>query len=126
MKIISETYTVFDHSLTNIGKTDRPILTEKTVRIYTIPEEPTLLELAANFAGAMERWVKSGFKTVTAEEYIARKEACDTCELWDGSARLSLGKCKAPSCGCTKFKRFLRSEICRHPKGSRWPSLSVN
>jgi hypothetical protein len=70
----------------------------------------------------MERWVRAGFPTVSADEYAARSAACDPCELWDGAARFGLGKCMAPGCGCTRFKRFLATEICRHPQGSRWPA----
>jgi hypothetical protein len=89
-------------------------------------EEPTMLELATNFAGAMDRWARAGFPTVTAEVYAARAAACAACELWDGSARLGLGKCTAPGCGCTYFKRFLATEICRHPEGSRWSTKHIN
>ncbi len=74
--------------------------------------EPTALELAANFAGAMSRWASAGFRTVSAEQYAARSAVCDACEMWDGAARLGLGKCKAPGCGCTSMKRWLASERC--------------
>jgi hypothetical protein len=89
----------------------------------TPPAEPTALELVENFAGAMERWAAIGFKTVTAGQYAARSAACNQCELWDGKARLGLGKCKAPSCGCTLLKRWLTSEACLHPEGSRWAQM---
>ena len=85
------------------------------------PQEPTTLELASNFAGAMTRWTRAGFATASAEQYAARSEACDACEMWDGSARLGLGKCKAPGCGCTSMKRWLATEKCpldKWPKGN--------
>lgn len=87
------------------------------------PAEPTLVELAENFAGAMARWGEAGFGTLTREQYDVRSAACDKCDYWDPAARLGLGKCKAPGCGCTKFKRWLISERCMHPEGSRWPVL---
>jgi hypothetical protein len=93
-----------------------------------LPEEPTRIEMAANFSVAMGRWAAAGFPTVSAEEYALRNMACEhsgpegtACEYWDGDARWGLGKCKAPGCGCTRFKRWLATERCRHPKGSRWP-----
>lgn len=85
--------------------------------------EPTPAELAANFAGAMGQWIKAGLPVVTEVQYAARTAACESCELWDGEARLGLGKCKAPGCGCTKFKRWLATERCKHPEGPRWPAL---
>jgi hypothetical protein len=80
--------------------------------------EPTLAELAANFTGAMDRWATAGFPTVSAETYATRSAACEACEHWDGSARLGLGKCNAPGCGCTKLKRWLSTERCPL---QRWP-----
>lgn len=91
-----------------------------------IPAEPSTLELAANFAGAVGRWSKAGFPTVSAETYAARSEACDACRFWDAKARLGLGKCGAPGCGCTSLKRWLATETCPHPDGSRWPGGAVD
>lgn len=85
-------------------------------------EEPTTLELAANFAGAVGRWSAAGFPVVSAEVCASRADACDGCELWDAKARLGLGKCRAPGCGCTSLKRWLASERCPHPGGPRWPA----
>lgn len=82
------------------------------------PGEPTTLELAANFAGAMARWGAAGFATVSADTYAERAAICDACEHWDGSARAGLGKCNAPGCGCTRFKRWLATERCQLGK---WP-----
>lgn len=85
------------------------------------PAEPSTMELAANFAGAVGRWSSAGFPVVSPEIYAARAEACDGCRFWDGKARLGLGKCGAPGCGCTSLKRWLATERCPHPDGSRWP-----
>jgi hypothetical protein len=87
-----------------------------------LPVEPTAAELAANFTSAMERWASAGFKTVSREEYDARSRACEPCDYWDGAARFGLGKCNAPGCGCTKFKRWLATEKCTLNK---WPTLKA-
>lgn len=71
----------------------------------------------------MASWIKAGAPVVTEAEYAARTAACEACELWDATARLGLGKCQAPGCGCTKFKRYLATEKCKHPAGARWPAL---
>jgi len=80
--------------------------------------EPALADLATNFTGAVARWAGQGFPTVPAEQYAARAAVCEACEFWDGTARLGLGKCNAPGCGCTKLKRWLTTEKC--PLG-KWP-----
>lgn len=85
--------------------------------------EPTAAELAVNFASAMARWIEAGVPVVSQAIYDARAAACGSCELWDGAARFGLGKCQAPGCGCTKFKRWLATERCKHPQGSRWSAL---
>lgn len=83
------------------------------------PAEPTAAELATNFTGAMEGWARAGCPVVSQEQYAERSAACAACEHWDGAARLGLGKCNAPGCGCTKFKRWLATEKC--PLG-KWPA----
>lgn len=83
--------------------------------------EPSITELSTNFAGAMLRWTKAGFKTSNLPTYKIRYAACLCCDYWDGSARMGLGKCNAPGCGCTKIKLWLASEKC--PIG-KWPSLT--
>jgi len=82
------------------------------------PDPPTAVELATNFAGAMARWAAAGFKTVDKETLDKRTEVCESCEFWDGAARLGAGLCRSPGCGCTSFKRWLVSENCPLNK---WP-----
>jgi len=96
--------------------TERHGLPGQTQRIA----EPSIADLASNFATAISRWTAAGFSTVTREQYDARAAVCDACEYWDGNARLGLGKCGAPGCGCTAMKRWLSTEKC--PLG-KWPSL---
>jgi hypothetical protein len=88
-----------------------------------IPGEPDAMEMATNFGKAMGGWVAAGFPVVTQAQYDQRGTICEACSYWDGSANVGLGKCKAPGCGCTKFKRWLATETCKHPQGSRWPAL---
>jgi hypothetical protein len=81
--------------------------------------EPTLSELAANFSGAIMRWVKAGAPVSSQEVYGERSAVCDACQYWDGTARLGLGKCSAPGCGCTSMKRWLQTERCPLGKWAR-------
>jgi hypothetical protein len=85
-----------------------PIIT----RPPALPEPPTRIEMAANFAVAMARWGAAGFKTVNAEEYETRFATCEACEFWDGDARWGIGKCKHPNCGCGRWKAWLKTERC--------------
>ena len=87
------------------------------------PPEPTMAELASNFGQAVAKWADAGLPVVSGEVYDERSAACTGCELWDATARLGLGKCNAPGCGCTKLKRWLATEQCKHPAGSRWPAV---
>jgi hypothetical protein len=90
--------------------------------VYVPPlSEPTPAEMAVSVTQAAGRWIAAGFPVVAQAEYDARSAACEPCPFWDGAARLGFGKCKAPGCGCTKLKRWLATEECRHPDGSRWP-----
>lgn len=74
--------------------------------------EPTIAELASNFAMATARWAAAGFVVVNPADYAARSAVCQACEFWDDSARLGLGKCRHTQCGCTRFKRWLATEKC--------------
>lgn len=87
----------------------------------TLVPEPTVAEMAGNFGKAIAGWAAAGFPVVPQAVYDARAAACGACELWDADARLGLGKCKAPGCGCSSFKRWLQTERCKHPSGSKWP-----
>jgi hypothetical protein len=75
-------------------------------------EGPSTFEMAVNLSSAMRRWAASGLKTVSEQEYEARSAVCSACAFWDASARMGLGKCNAPGCGCTKLKLWLATEKC--------------
>lgn len=102
---------------------DPPASEGVPVALYVPPlEEPSHAELIKNVSVAGARWIAAGFPVVSDAVYAARTAACEACPLWDGAARFGLGKCNAPGCGCTKFKRWLATEKCKHPQGSRWPA----
>jgi hypothetical protein len=82
---------------------------------------PTIANLAANFAGAMTNWSKAGFAVVDEPTYKARDAICSACQYWQPAARLGMGKCNAPGCGCTKLKRWIATEKC--PQG-KWEAVS--
>ena len=81
--------------------------------------EPTITELASSFATALGKWASLGFPIAGKASYEARCLACSKCEHWSDDARLGLGKCSAPGCGCTRLKRWLATEKC--PLG-KWSS----
>ncbi|MFZ4696249.1 MAG: hypothetical protein ACOYMV_14110 [Verrucomicrobiia bacterium] len=85
--------------------------------------EPTMSELAENFTKSVARWAHAGFPVVSREVYAARTTLCESCEFWDGAARMGLGKCTHRNCGCTKMKRWLSTEKCPLDK---WPSVAVS
>ena len=86
--------------------------------------EPSILEMPFTFAEAMVRWRAAGYPVIDEPDYDVRSATCDACEYWNPNGNLWLGKCKAPGCGCTKFKRWLATEVCKHPDGSKWPPLT--
>jgi len=71
---------------------------------------PNALEMVKNFTKAAGRWADAGFPTVTENVHDARAAICESCEEWDGKARMGAGKCNA--CGCTGLKRWLATESC--------------
>ena len=91
-------------------------------------EDPSVPELAGRLAYAA--WLAAREKLqhgtrffVSADIYEERAKACASCEYWDGSARFGYGHCKAPGCGCTRFKQWVTTQKCTHPGGSRWPAI---
>lgn len=83
--------------------------------------EPTPSQMAANFLTATSAWASAGFPVVTQAQYQARLAVCGQCVFWNPSARLGLGKCTQPHCGCTKFKLWMATEKCPIDK---WPQLT--
>lgn len=81
------------------------------------PEEPSVLEMAANLGSALATWASAGFPVATAEQAAAHGAICAACEKWQPGARLGLGKCTSKKCGCTKLKWWLKTSKC--PEG-KW------
>jgi hypothetical protein len=75
-----------------------------------VRSEPTIPEMAANFASAIAHWTKAGFPVVPKTEFDRRLAICDACEFWDPVARLGYGKCHV--CGCTTLKHWLGTSKC--------------
>lgn len=90
-----------------------------TTRSGPTPIEPTLAELASTFASAVSGWAAAGFPVTVEAVYAERAGACSRCEYWQEAARLGLGKCTAPGCGCTRLKRWLATERCVLGKWAR-------
>lgn len=72
--------------------------------------DPSLIQMAKNFGTAMLDSAKTGFKKVTPEQHAERMAICNTCQFWDGKARMGMGKCA--KCGCTGAKQWLSSSSC--------------
>lgn len=103
------------------GPPDSRLLAPSVPLAAQLPPDPSALQLGRNFTAATSRWVAAGLPVVSEPVYQARAAACGACEYWAPKARLGLGKCRAPGCGCTKFKRWLATERCPHPQGPKWP-----
>jgi hypothetical protein len=95
-------------------------LTAKPTPPVTLPE-PSIADMAGNFKAALADWATAGFPITTREFALARAEICKSCEFWNAKARLGLGKCTHPKCGCTRLKWWLATSSC--PAG-KWPGLT--
>lgn len=81
--------------------------------------EPTLAQMTENFGQAMATFIKAGLPVASKEVVLERAAACrKPCDYWDEKARLGLGKCRHPACGCSKGKWWLGTSRC--PLGL-WP-----
>lgn len=81
----------------------------------TLLGPPSVSAIASNFFAALVRTAKDGFKTVPQATFEERLTICRSCPYWDDKARLGVGKCNHPECGCTKLKLHLASQVC--PQG---------
>lgn len=84
-------------------------------------KEPTVEELLEHFEEALKEWKEAGYPLRTKEQYKEVSKICEGCPLWDGKARLGLGKCNSAKCGCTRFMRWLATSEC--PEG-KWKRVS--
>lgn len=76
---------------------------------------PSKADLAKRAARALVGFARSGFKLVSEEVLLERRETCDACPFWQGEAVFGMGKCG--SCGCTGLKQVVANEKC--PEG-KW------
>ncbi len=93
---------------TNLIKT--PLNFDDIVKVESLENSPTNLQMLQNFTKASFKWAKSGFKIADAETLANRKFICDVCPYWYAKARMGLGKCL--KCGCTSAKLNFVSEKC--------------
>jgi hypothetical protein len=70
---------------------------------------------------ALREWQREGRPLTPKALREQRTRACEACELYKADGNWGFGECGAPACGCTKFKRWLLTERCPHPSGSKWP-----
>ena len=73
---------------------------------------PTMTEMAANLIRHTSDIAKSGFRLAPEDIVEARLSTCRRCAYWDESARLGLGKCNHPQCGCSKAKHIFSASRC--------------
>ena len=73
---------------------------------------PSFMRMAQNFGQAMVAWQSTGYATVSEDVYNQRKDTCLKCPFWSDAARMGLGRCSHPGCGCSKLKRHLASGTC--------------
>jgi hypothetical protein len=78
--------------------------------VETEGKELTVAQMSKNFASAMVEAAKTGFKKVTSDQHAQRMSICNSCQFWDGKARMGMGKCS--KCGCTGAKQWLASSSC--------------
>lgn len=91
-----------------LGDSDKPT---------TNLELPSVWDMAKNAGKAAIKSAKSGFKTVTDEQYAERTAICKSCEFWNPAAFNNTGQCV--KCGCsTKAKLKLATESCPIQKWS--------
>lgn len=79
------------------------------------PREPTLMEMAGNFAKATAQFVMAGMPVCSQEQFKARRAVCDACPEWMKDA--AIPHCRR--CGCAGLKLWLVTERCPLDK---WPA----
>jgi hypothetical protein len=75
---------------------------------------PSKTDLARRAARALVGFARSGFKLVSQEVLLERRETCEACSFWKGEAVFGMGKCG--SCGCTGLKLVVANEKCPENK----------
>ena len=91
---------------TNVAQEKLKAMRESIARI----KSPGIMEMTKNAMGAARRFVNGGFALTPESEYAHRKEICSSCEYWDSTVRMGMGKCL--KCGCTSIKLRFATEKC--------------
>lgn len=73
---------------------------------------PSVKAIVGNLFSALAREFKGGFKVVAKNIFESRLTTCRSCPYWEDDARMGLGKCNHPKCGCTRLKLHLASQSC--------------
>ncbi len=106
----------------NSGFGDSHIVMEQNLRIRELSYDDiignsqeanslNILKMLQNFTNATFHWASAGFKIADDETLAKRQAICDTCQYWNASARLGMGKCL--KCGCTSLKLKLDTDQSR-------------
>ncbi|MCY2966283.1 MAG: hypothetical protein NT069_22065 [Planctomycetota bacterium] len=76
--------------------------------------------LVFEFVKSLAEFVSDGCQLVSRDQYAARLEACQGCEIRNGPV------CdrERGGCGCRiALKAAAKTWECPHPLGSRWPAV---
>lgn len=78
---------------------------------------PTLGEKAYTLATSLANYARSGFATVTPEEFERRKTICSECNYFGGTHSVVKVVCKR--CGCSGLKIHIKTSVCPLPGDAR-------
>ena len=81
-------------------------------RVPILAPPPTLSQMAANLTRHTAQIARSGFQLADSGVVNTRLAICAGCEFWEATARLGMGKCNHPACGCTKAKHLFAVSRC--------------
>ncbi len=102
-----------------------PVRTQLPVKKRLVHEDPSILTKLKRMKIALKTWNASGRPITPRWLRKERDAACAVCPYFDSYGNFGFGQCRAPGCGCTRFKTRILTEKCPHPDGSRWPSVAA-
>jgi predicted Zn-ribbon and HTH transcriptional regulator len=80
---------------------------------------PKIRDMAKSLGSSVAKFIKSGMRKVSPEQFEERLQVCKTCDLWDSSGFGGTGRCK--KCGCSTWAK-LRMATERCPIG-KWEAV---
>ena len=83
---------------------------------------PTITQMTSNLVAAIARNTANRLRRVPDDVQAIRMKHCSGCDYWSGEARLGLGKCSHPSCGCTRIKTIFAAEKCPIGRWHEYPA----